>query len=95
LTPRTYGARGKVLLPFWTEEVTAKSGRDFVQTSGDVVFDNEDTVKTITVDILREDTYEKNVLFNVVLGNIFAGSTYVSFFSSLFLEFVYCKNAVF
>ena len=55
-------------LPYWTEDGTAKSGKAFEETKGELVFLNEETSKTIKVPILREDSYEKNVMFHFALG---------------------------
>lgn len=40
---RYSGARGKVILPYKTTEGTAKDGNDFVQTSGHIVFEDNQT----------------------------------------------------
>ena len=40
---RFSGARGRVVLPFKTTEGTAKDGREFEMTSGQVVFDDNET----------------------------------------------------
>ena len=51
--------------------MSAKSGKDFVATSGDILFLNDETSKTIRVQILREAySYEKNATFNICLGNL-------------------------
>lgn len=40
---RYSGARGKVIVPFWTEDGTAKAGRDYEQQRGELVFDNNES----------------------------------------------------
>lgn len=40
---RYSGARGKVIVPFWTEDGTAKAGRDYEQLRGELVFDNNES----------------------------------------------------
>lgn len=40
---RYSGARGKVIVPFWTEDGTAKAGRDYEQLKGELVFDNNES----------------------------------------------------
>ena len=57
------------MLPFWTEDGTAVAGKDFVETSGEVLFLNEEMIKTVKVPILAGESYEKNVTFNLLLGN--------------------------
>lgn len=39
---RTSGARGKIRVPYRTEDGTAKAGKDYVETHGFVVFDNNE-----------------------------------------------------
>lgn len=40
---RYSGARGKVIVPYWTEDGTAKAGRDYEQQRGELVFDNNES----------------------------------------------------
>jgi solute carrier family 8 (sodium/calcium exchanger) len=39
---RYSGARGKVILPYWTEDGTAKSGKDYESMRGELVFENNE-----------------------------------------------------
>ena len=39
---RTSGARGRVRVPFTTEDETAINERDYIVTSGDVIFENNE-----------------------------------------------------
>jgi solute carrier family 8 (sodium/calcium exchanger) len=39
---RTSGARGRVRVPFSTEDETALSERDYIPTSGEVIFENNE-----------------------------------------------------
>ncbi|CAH0728602.1 unnamed protein product, partial [Brenthis ino] len=66
---RTAGARGKVRIPYWTEDGTAKSGAQFEEVQDSIVFENNETEKFIPLHIIEEDSYEKDVLFYVNLGN--------------------------
>nr|XP_032521023.1 sodium/calcium exchanger 1 isoform X2 [Danaus plexippus plexippus] len=66
---RTAGARGKVRIPYWTEDGTAKSGAQFEAVQDHIVFENNETEKFIPLHIIEEDSYEKDVLFYVNLGN--------------------------
>merc|ERR1712226_376146 len=65
---RMSGARGTVAIPYTTEEGTAKAGKDYEHQEGELVFGNEENVKTIEIPILEEDSYEKNVVMYVVIG---------------------------
>ncbi|XP_046402021.1 sodium/calcium exchanger 3-like isoform X1 [Ischnura elegans] len=65
---RWSGARGKVAIPFHTEDGTAKAGKEYETLEGELVFENNETEKIISVCILEEDSYEKDVLFYVQLG---------------------------
>ncbi|XP_045776926.1 sodium/calcium exchanger 3 isoform X2 [Maniola jurtina] len=66
---RTAGARGKVRIPYWTEDGTAKGGAQYETVQDHVVFENNETEKFIPLHIIEEDSYEKDVLFYVNLGN--------------------------
>ena len=39
---RMSGARGKVALPYTTEEGTAKAGKDYEHTEGELIYGNEE-----------------------------------------------------
>jgi len=40
---RTSGARGRVCIPYTTEDETAVNQRDYVATSGEVIFENNES----------------------------------------------------
>ncbi|XP_060520508.1 sodium/calcium exchanger 3 isoform X2 [Cylas formicarius] len=65
---RCSGARGRVILPYHTEDGTAKGGKEFEPQQGELVFENNESEKVITLTIIEEDSYEKDVLFYVQLG---------------------------
>ncbi|KAM7361710.1 sodium/calcium exchanger 3 isoform 3-T7 [Cochliomyia hominivorax] len=65
---RYSGARGKVIIPYWTEDGTAKGGKDYEPQQGELVFENNETEKIITLGIIEEGSYEKDVLFYVNIG---------------------------
>jgi len=65
---RMSGARGKVSIPYTTEEGTAKAGKDFDHVEGELIFCNEENEKTIDIPIHEEDSYEKNVVLYAVIG---------------------------
>ncbi|KPU79738.1 uncharacterized protein Dana_GF17999, isoform B [Drosophila ananassae] len=65
---RYSGARGTVIVPYWTESGTATPGKDYEETHGELVFENNETEKIIEVLILEESSYEKDVSFKVHIG---------------------------
>ncbi|CAG9763896.1 unnamed protein product [Ceutorhynchus assimilis] len=65
---RCSGARGRVVLPYSTEDGTAKSGKEYEGIEGELVFENNESEKVIPLTIIEEDSYEKDVLFYVQLG---------------------------
>ncbi|KAG6441951.1 hypothetical protein O3G_MSEX002101 [Manduca sexta] len=65
---RTAGARGKVRIPYWTEDGTAKGGTQYEPAQGHIMFENNETEKFIPLHIIEEDSYEKDVLFYVNIG---------------------------
>jgi solute carrier family 8 (sodium/calcium exchanger) len=68
LVARMSGARGKVAIPYTTEEGTAKAGKDYEHQEGELIYENEENKKTIEIPIMEEDSYEKNVVMYVVIG---------------------------
>ncbi|XP_075452504.1 sodium/calcium exchanger 1 isoform X3 [Ascaphus truei] len=66
---RTSGARGTVIVPYKTVEGTARGGgEDFEDTCGQLEFQNDDIVKTISVKIIDDEEYEKNKTFFLEIG---------------------------
>ncbi|KAH8382784.1 hypothetical protein KR009_005233 [Drosophila setifemur] len=65
---RYSGARGSVIVPYWTENQSAMNGKDFEETQGELLFENNETEKTIEIPILEESSYEKDVAFKVHIG---------------------------
>merc|ERR1712066_1046045 len=57
---RISGARGKVAIPYNTEDGTAQEG--------ELIFCNEETTKTISLEIVDEESYEKNLIMYVNIG---------------------------
>ncbi|XP_047512935.1 sodium/calcium exchanger 3 isoform X2 [Pieris napi] len=66
---RTAGARGRVRVPYNTEDGTAKVGAQFEASEGHLLFENNETEKVIPLHIIEEDSYEKDVLFYVNIGD--------------------------
>nr|XP_057927700.1 sodium/calcium exchanger 1-like isoform X15 [Doryrhamphus excisus] len=66
---RTSGARGVVALPYRTVEGSAKGGGvDFEDTHGVLEFDNNEMCKTLCINIVDDEQYEKNKNFFLELG---------------------------
>ncbi|XP_057315192.1 sodium/calcium exchanger 1-like isoform X2 [Hydractinia symbiolongicarpus] len=66
---RLIGARGVIRVPYHTEEGSAKGGgEDFEDCIGEVEFGDEETVKSVEVQIVDREEYEKHRVFSVVLG---------------------------
>ncbi|XP_051802246.1 sodium/calcium exchanger 1-like isoform X3 [Acanthochromis polyacanthus] len=66
---RTSGARGVVVVPYKTTEGTAKGGgEDFEDTHGVLEFENDEILKTIRINIIDDEEYEKNKNFFLELG---------------------------
>ncbi|KAK9872481.1 hypothetical protein WA026_017949 [Henosepilachna vigintioctopunctata] len=40
---RSSGARGRVILPYWTEDGTAKAGKDYEKNEGQLIFENNES----------------------------------------------------
>ncbi|XP_076234435.1 sodium/calcium exchanger 3 isoform X2 [Calliopsis andreniformis] len=65
---RYSGARGRVVVPYRTIEGTAKPGKQYTHTEGSLTFEDNQTEKVINLEIIEEDSYEKDALFYVELG---------------------------
>ncbi|XP_015440251.1 PREDICTED: sodium/calcium exchanger 1 isoform X2 [Dufourea novaeangliae] len=65
---RYSGARGRVTVPYRTVEGTAKPGKQYMHTEGTLTFEDNQTEKVINLSIIEEDSYEKDALFYVELG---------------------------
>merc|ERR1711868_331407 len=62
---RISGARGKVAIPYSTEDGTAKEGVHYEAVEGELMYTNEETEKIIEIPILDEESYEKNLIMYV------------------------------
>jgi solute carrier family 8 (sodium/calcium exchanger) len=65
---RKSGARGCVFVPYRTVEGTAVAGEDYDENSGELMFEDEETEKNITINIIDAEEYEKNKNFWIELG---------------------------
>ncbi|XP_051976181.1 sodium/calcium exchanger 3-like isoform X2 [Xyrauchen texanus] len=64
---RTSGVRGTVMIPFHTEDGSARQGVDYEHTQGELEFTNEQTSETLQVRIINMQEYEKREHFYIVL----------------------------
>merc|ERR1719360_434381 len=62
---RISGARGKVAIPYSTEDGTAKEGVHYEAVEGELMYTNEETEKIIEIPIMDEEAYEKNLIMYV------------------------------
>merc|ERR1712180_483936 len=62
------GARGKVAIPYNTEDGTAKEGTHYEAQEGELMYENEETTKTISIAITDEESYEKSLIMYVEIG---------------------------
>merc|ERR1739838_262984 len=62
---RISGARGKVEIPYTTEDGTAKEGTHYEAQEGELMYDNEETTKVISIAITDEESYEKSLIMYV------------------------------
>merc|ERR1712128_145754 len=65
---RISGARGKVAIPFNAEDGTAKDGQHYEAQEGEVEFENEETEKIVSLNIMDEESYEKSLILYVNVG---------------------------
>merc|ERR1719187_1084621 len=65
---RVSGARGRVKIPYTAEDGTAKAGKDYETVSGELIFENNETEQIVEIPIIEEDSYEKDVLFYLDIG---------------------------
>ncbi|XP_053945872.1 sodium/calcium exchanger 1-like isoform X2 [Anastrepha ludens] len=65
---RYFGASSKVIVPYFTKEKTALSGKEYTNVNGELVFQDGQVEKVIEVEIIDEHCLEKDVLFEVYLG---------------------------
>merc|ERR1712045_1064037 len=57
-----------VAIPYNTEDGTAKEGEHYEAQEGELIFCNEETTKTISLEIVDEESYEKNLIMYVNIG---------------------------
>ncbi|XP_076355472.1 sodium/calcium exchanger 1-like [Tachypleus tridentatus] len=66
---RYNGARGRVVVPFRTLNGTAKAEVDYESIEGEIIFENNELTKDIPIHIIDNESYEKDIVFYLELGN--------------------------
>jgi len=66
---RISGARGKVAIPYNTEDGTAKEGQHYEAQEGELIYENEETTKMVSIEITDEESYEKSLIMYVNIGD--------------------------
>jgi len=75
IVTRTNGSAGAVSVAYSTINGTATSGSDYVEASGNLLFADRETTKTIRLTIINNSTVEANETFQVVLSAPTGGAT--------------------
>jgi poly(3-hydroxybutyrate) depolymerase len=68
-------ALGPITADYATSNLTARAGQDYQAVSGTLAFEQNETVKTITIPILPDGLVTKNTSFRVILSNPTGGAT--------------------
>eukprot|EP00003_Mantamonas_plastica_P001841 TRINITY_DN1131_c0_g1_i6.p1 TRINITY_DN1131_c0_g1~~TRINITY_DN1131_c0_g1_i6.p1 ORF type:complete len:536 (+),score=164.87 TRINITY_DN1131_c0_g1_i6:24-1610(+) len=69
------GSQGQVLVDYFTEDVSAVSGEDYIPQEGTLVFKDGEVQKSIFIDIIDNDVFEEDDTFMVYLTNPQGGAT--------------------
>ena len=75
IVTRTNGSAGAVSVAYSTINGTATSGSDYVEASGNLLFADRETTKTIRLTIINNSTVEANETFQVGLSAPTGGAT--------------------
>jgi solute carrier family 8 (sodium/calcium exchanger) len=73
---RINGSSGKVTCEYNTQDVTAKAGADYEETSGTLVFDKGEAKKEIRIPIIDDEAIEKKEKFRVLLHTPTGGAKF-------------------
>ena len=71
---RTNGCDGRVDVEWYTVEMSAKRGEDYVEENGVVTFENGETEKMVKIQIVQTPDKEPDETFRVVLGAVSEGA---------------------
>jgi solute carrier family 8 (sodium/calcium exchanger) len=73
---RTMGLSGEVSIKYATKDQTAPAGKDYGGTEGTLTFAHGQVSQSITIEIIDDDTYEKDETFTVVLSEPTGGAKF-------------------
>lgn len=73
---RTMGLSGEVSIKYATKDQTATGGKDYVAAEGTLTFAHGQVSQTITIEIIDDDTYEKDETFTVILSEPTGGAKF-------------------
>jgi solute carrier family 8 (sodium/calcium exchanger) len=73
---RTMGLSGEVSIKYATKDQTATAGKDYTGAEGTLTFAHGQVSQSITIEIIDDDTYEKDETFTVVLSEPTGGAKF-------------------
>jgi solute carrier family 8 (sodium/calcium exchanger) len=73
---RVNGSSGKITCEFNTQDVTAKAGADYTETTGTLTFDKGVTVQEIKIPIIDDEAIEKKEKFRVIIHSATGGAKF-------------------
>ena len=73
---RTNGLNGEVSIEYKTKDQQATAGKDYVAAEGTLVFPHGVVSRSLTIEIIDDDTFEKDETFTVVLSEPTGGATF-------------------
>jgi solute carrier family 8 (sodium/calcium exchanger) len=73
---RTNGLAGEVSIQYETKDQTATAGKDYGATSGTLTFAHGQVSQSLTIEIIDDDTYEKDETFTVILSEPTGGAKF-------------------
>jgi len=94
LVERTGGSRGRVSCSFRTQDESAVEGHDYEAQSGELVFNEGEALKEITIKVLDDSSYEKDEMFKVVLEEPKGGAMFGYGFQSTPVKRQVCEVTI-
>jgi len=73
---RTNGLNGEVSIDYKTKDQQATAGKDYVAVEGTLTFPHGAVSRSLTIEIIDDDTFEKDETFTVVLSEPTGGATF-------------------
>ena len=81
---------GPITVDYFTSNLTATAGVDYVATNGTLKFQENETIKNIAIPILRDALVEANETFRVTLNNATGGATLGRVTTTVTIQDNYC-----